>query len=166
MAAVAFVAIFTLAVPFPAIVLAAGLLGLALDRAPPGALEGRDRDARGCLPGGARADPRARRPPRPWRPRHRWWLPLLVVIAIRGQQDVLSQEAVDFSQAAMVTFGGPYGALAYVNQAAAAHFGWLLPGQMLDGLALAETTPGPLILILEFVGFVGFGGRVSGLASP
>jgi chromate transporter len=55
----------------------------------------------------------------------------------------------------MVTFGGAYAVLAYVNQAAVAQFGWLLPGQMLDGLGLAETTPGPLILVLEFVGFLG-----------
>jgi chromate transporter len=156
-AAAAFVAIFALAVPFPAIVLGAGLLGLALDRALPAALEG----AKATPPGASRGA-LAATPPRAGRRALRvlavglaaWWLPLLVVIAIRGRQDVLSQEAVYFSQAAMVTFGGAYAVLAYVNQAATGHLGWLLPGQMLDGLALAETTPGPLILVLEFVGFV------------
>ena len=152
-AAAAFVAIFALAVPFPAIVLGAGLLGLALERARPGALAGANAafaGARGGAP--AHAGRRAVRVLAVGLAA--WWLPLLLVIAIRGRQDVLSQEAVYFSQAAMVTFGGAYAVLAYVNQAAVGHFGWLLPGQMLDGLALAETTPGPLILVLEFVGFV------------
>ncbi len=165
-AAAAVVAIFALAVPFPAIVLGAGLLGLPLDRALPGALEG----AMATSAGASRAA-LAATPARAGRRAFRvlavglavWWLPLLVVIAIRGRQDVLSQEAVYFSQAAMVTFGGAYAVLAYVNQAAVGHFGWLLPGQMLDGLALAETTPGPLILVLEFVGFVAGWRNPSGL---
>ncbi len=156
-AAAAVVAIFALAVPFPAIVLGAGLLGLALERARPGALAGANAASAGARGGSLAAAPaHARR--RAVRVLAvglaAWWLPLLLVIAIRGRQDVLSQEAVYFSQAAMVTFGGAYAVLAYVNQAAVGHFGWLLPGQMLDGLALAETTPGPLILVLEFVGFV------------
>jgi chromate transporter len=156
-AAAAFVAIFALAVPFPAIVLGAGLLGLALERARPGALAGANA-ASASARGGALAAAPAHAGRRAVRVLAvglaAWWLPLLLVIAIRGRQDVLSQEAVYFSQAAMVTFGGAYAVLAYVNQAAVGHFGWLLPGQMLDGLALAETTPGPLILVLEFVGFV------------
>ncbi|MDQ4095657.1 MAG: chromate transporter, partial [Actinomycetota bacterium] len=75
--------------------------------------------------------------------------------AIRGTDDTLSQEAVFFSQAAMVTFGGAYAVLAYINQAAVQHFGWLEPGQMVTGLGLAESTPGPLIMVTEFVGFLG-----------
>jgi chromate transporter len=156
-AAAAFVAIFALAVPFPAIVLGAGLLGLALERARPGALENANASSTGAPEGGLAATPSnaGRRALRVLAfGLAAWWIPLLGVIAIRGWQDVLSQEAVYFSQAAMVTFGGAYAVLAYVNQAAVGHFGWLLPGQMLDGLALAETTPGPLILVLEFVGFV------------
>src|SRR5207247_1086984 len=157
-AAAAFVSIFALAVPFPAIVAGAGLLGLALERARPGALENANASSTGVAPAGALAVTPARAGRRALRVLAvglaAWWIPLLVVIAIRGRQDVLSQEAVYFSQAAMVTFGGAYAVLAYVNQAAVGHFGWLLPGQMLDGLALAETTPGPLILVLEFVGFV------------
>ncbi len=156
-AAAAFVAIFALAVPFPAIVLGAGLLGLALERARPGALEKANASSTGSPEGGHAATPSnaGRRALRVLAfGLAAWWIPLLGVIAIRGWQDVLTQEAVYFSQAAKVTFGGAYAVLAYVNQAAVGHFGWLLPGQMLDGLALAETTPGPLILVLEFVGFV------------
>src|SRR5256885_13950199 len=84
-----------------------------------------------------------------------WWLPLLAVIALTGPSSVWSKQAVFFSEAAMVTFGGAYAVLSYVAQQAVEVFGWLEPGQMVDGLGLAETTPGPLILVLEFVGFVG-----------
>jgi chromate transporter len=83
-----------------------------------------------------------------------WWGPLLAVILLRGGDDTLSKEAVFFSQAAMVTFGGAYAVLAYINQAAVQHFGWLEPGQMVTGLGLAESTPGPLIMVTEFVGFL------------
>jgi chromate transporter len=69
-----------------------------------------------------------------------------------------------FSRAALVTFGGAYAVLAYVNVAAVAQFAWLLPGQMVVGLGLAETTPGPLIMVLEFVGFVGAYRNPGGLA--
>nr|MBA3349854.1 chromate efflux transporter [Actinomycetota bacterium] len=84
-----------------------------------------------------------------------WWGPLLVVALVRGREDVLTQEAIFFSQAAMVTFGGAYAVLSYINQATVQHFGWLDPGQMVAGLGLAESTPGPLILLTEFVGFLG-----------
>jgi chromate transporter len=84
-----------------------------------------------------------------------WWVPLLLVIAWRGAGDTLSKEALFFSQAAMVTFGGAYAVLSYINQAAVEHFGWLAPGQMVTGLGLAESTPGPLIMVTEFVGFLG-----------
>jgi len=89
---------------------------------------------------------------------------LLVVVLWRGRADVLSEEALFFSRAAMVTFGGAYAVLTYVNQAAVSRFGWLLPGQMLDGLGLAESTPGPLILVLEFVGFLAAWRHPGGLA--
>jgi chromate transporter len=84
-----------------------------------------------------------------------WLLPLAGIAAWRGADDVLTRQGVFFSKAAMVTFGGAYAVLAYVNQAAVSDFGWLQPGEMLDGLGLAETTPGPLILVLEFVGYLG-----------
>jgi len=82
-----------------------------------------------------------------------WWGPLAAVIAWRGMADVVSQEAVFFSKASMVTFGGAYAVLPYISQAAVETYGWLEPREMLDGLALAETTPGPLIMVTQFVGF-------------
>ncbi|MFP5298316.1 MAG: chromate efflux transporter [Actinomycetota bacterium] len=81
-----------------------------------------------------------------------WWGPLLAMMA--WGESVFAREAVFFSQAAMVTFGGAYAVLSYLDQAAVTRFGWLQPGQMLTGLGLAETTPGPLILVTQFVGFV------------
>ncbi len=84
-----------------------------------------------------------------------WWLPVVATGALLGWDHVLFQQGLFFSQAAMVTFGGAYAVLPYVSQQAVEHYQWLQPGQMLDGLALAETTPGPLIMVLQFVGFVG-----------
>jgi chromate transporter len=83
-----------------------------------------------------------------------WWAPLALVIALRGTGDVLAREALFFSQVALVTFGGAYAVLAYIDRAAVAGFGWLAPGEMVTGLGLAETTPGPLIMVTEFVGFL------------
>jgi chromate transporter len=84
-----------------------------------------------------------------------WIVPLVAIAIIPGSPAVFRDEAVFFSQAAMVTFGGAYAVLAYINQAAVQQFGWLLPGQMVTGLGLAESTPGPLIMVTEFVGFMG-----------
>ncbi len=141
-----FVAIFVLAVPFPLIVLAAALLGLAW---PPRAA--------------------AERPPASasrvrvaWRGTLRtvatwtfvWAAPLFGIAAAFGREHILSQLAWFFSKLAMVTFGGAYAVLAYMSQDVVTHHGWLTAGQMLDGLGLAETTPGPLILVTEFVGFL------------
>jgi chromate transporter len=84
-----------------------------------------------------------------------WILPLVAISLAPATPNVLGQEAMLFSQAAMVTFGGAYAVLAYINQAAVQHYGWLLPGQMVTGLGLAESTPGPLIMVTEFVGFIG-----------
>ncbi len=81
-----------------------------------------------------------------------------------GWRSTLFQEGVFFSKAAVVTFGGAYAVLPYVAQQAVSHFGWLQPGQMLDGLGLAETTPGPLIMVVQFVGFVGAWQNPNGLA--
>ena len=84
-----------------------------------------------------------------------WWIPLLIVILLRGTDDTLSKEALFFSQTAMITFGGAYAVLSYINEQAVNHFGWLSPGQMVTGLGLAESTPGPLIMVTQFVGFLG-----------
>lgn len=84
-----------------------------------------------------------------------WWGPPLLLGVWLGFDHSLFQQAVFFSKAAMVTFGGAYAVLPYVSQQAVEHYAWLTPGQMLDGLGLAETTPGPLIMVLQFVGFLG-----------
>ena len=84
-----------------------------------------------------------------------WWLPVVILGAWLGWNHAVVREGVFFSQAAMVTFGGAYAVLPYVSQQAVEHYHWLNAGQMLDGLAFAETTPGPLIMVLQFVGFVG-----------
>jgi chromate transporter len=84
-----------------------------------------------------------------------WVAPLVAVALWRGSGDTLTDMAFFFSKAALVTFGGAYAVLAYINQAAVLRYGWLLPGQMVAGLGLAESTPGPLIMVTEFVGYVG-----------
>jgi chromate transporter len=84
-----------------------------------------------------------------------WFAPLAVLALVLGPRSVWVDEGVFFSKAAVVTFGGAYAVLAYVAQQAVDTFGWLVPGEMVDGLGLAETTPGPLIMVVEFVGFMG-----------
>ena len=84
-----------------------------------------------------------------------WWAPVLAFGAWLGFDHALVKQGLFFSKAAMVTFGGAYAVLPYVSQQAVEQYGWLTAGQMLDGLGLAETTPGPLIMVLQFVGFLG-----------
>jgi chromate transporter len=84
-----------------------------------------------------------------------WLVPVFALLLTVGPDNVFSQAAVFFSKMAVVTFGGAYAVLAYVAQAAVDTYGWLRPGEMLDGLGMAETTPGPLIMVLQFVGFMG-----------
>lgn len=84
-----------------------------------------------------------------------WWIPILLAGWWQGLEGTLFQQGVFFSKAALVTFGGAYAVLPYVAQQAVEHHHWLSAGQMMDGLGLAETTPGPLIMVLQFVGFVG-----------
>jgi chromate transporter len=83
-----------------------------------------------------------------------WFAPLAIVAAWLGANHVITREGVIFSQTAVVTFGGAYAVLAYIAQRAVEDLHWLKPGEMIDGLALAETTPGPLIMVLQFVGFL------------
>lgn len=145
--AAAFVAIFFLDLPFPLIILGAAALGLLFVRRPVQA------------PGvAAVADPA---PPGLWRSLRvaiafaaLWLLPIAVMYLALGPDHVFTELGLFFSHMAMVTFGGAYAVLAYVGQEAVGHYGWLFPGEMLDGLGLAETTPGPLILVLQFVGFL------------
>lgn len=92
-----------------------------------------------------------------------WFSPILLAGAVGGWNGTLAQLGWFFSKAAVVTFGGAYAVLPYVGQQAAEHYHWLTPGQMIDGLAFAETTPGPLIIVLEFVGFMAGWAKLSGL---
>ena len=145
-AAAAFVAIFFFNLPFPLVVIGAGIAGLLL----PVATAPDDITTDGRLPPVSFA--RTIRTILVWLVI--WLAPVAAILAIFGPTHVLSEIAVFFSKMAVVTFGGAYAVLAYVAQAAVGDFGWLQPGEMLDGLGLAETTPGPLILVLEFVGFM------------
>jgi chromate transporter len=165
LAAAAFVAIFFFAVPFPLIVLAAGVVGFLGGRAEhPAFLGAGGHGGRGTLADAdsalGEAMPDHARPDRAWSLKIGailavlWLLPLFALLAWLGPADVFSQIAVFFSKMAMVTFGGAYAVLAYVAQQAVEHYRWLLPGEMLDGLGMAETTPGPLIMVTQFVGFM------------
>lgn len=84
-----------------------------------------------------------------------WAFPIALCAWLLGAGSVWVDQGVFFSQTAVVTFGGAYAVLAYIGQRAVENYGWLLPGEMLDGLGLAETTPGPLIMVVQFVGFLG-----------
>ncbi|HEY7875269.1 MAG TPA: chromate efflux transporter [Actinomycetota bacterium] len=161
-AAGAFVAIFVVKVPFPIIIAVAAVIGFVVGRARPD-LFGSEPQRGDDQPDALIADHHDAQDRRsPLRTLGvlalglaLWWGPLAIVMLVRGTDDTLSKEAVFFSQAAMVTFGGAYSVLSYINQAAVQHFGWLDPGQMVTGLGLAESTPGPLIMVTEFVGFLG-----------
>lgn len=161
-AAAAFVAIFFLDAPFPLIILAAGTVGFLGGRAnlPQFRTGGHGQEAQetGHVLGDDRPAHAAPDPGRSVRIAATWltlWLvPVLALLLILGRDDVFSQIAVFFSKMAMVTFGGAYAVLAYVAQQAVETYGWLQPGEMLDGLGMAETTPGPLIMVLQFVGFM------------
>lgn len=84
-----------------------------------------------------------------------WFVPVLLILLFLGQDNIFFSEAIFFSKTAVVTFGGAYAVLAYITQKAVETYGWLRPGEMLDGLGMAETTPGPLIQVVQFVGFMG-----------
>jgi chromate transporter len=156
-AAAAFIAIFFFEVPFPLIILGAGLLGAAYFGASP-----RERNAGHAEAGTGAADlPGDHAVPSALRSIGTgalwlglWLAPVVVLHLALGAEHVMSALARFFSFLAVVTFGGAYAVLAYMAQAAVETYGWLSPHEMLDGLGLAETTPGPLILVTEFVGFV------------
>ena len=154
----AFVAIFLFKLPFPLIIVAAALAGVLLTRSQVAVEMQEDED--GVMPGWTR--PSVRRFASTlavWL--GIWFAPLAAIWLARGR-NVFVDEALFFSKMASVTFGGAYAVLSYVAQQAVDIYGWLKPDEMLTGLGLAETTPGPLILVLVFVGFLG-GARLSGL---
>lgn len=169
-AAAAFAALFFFAIPFPFVVLAAAAIGFIADRlgyamggsAPHGKHED---DLLGeAIP--SHAEPsfaRAIAVVSVWLPL--WLGPVVVLLAILGRDNVFTQLGVFFSEVAVVSFGGAYAVLAYVAQQAVYAYRWLQPGEMLAGLGMAETTPGPLIMVVQYVGFLA-GYRAPGALSP
>jgi chromate transporter len=164
-AAAAFVAIFFFDVPFPIIILVAGLVGWVGGRTGSALFQdgghgnGREGVADAdsllgeTLPEHARVSViGALRAASVWLAL--WLVPVIAVLAIFGVGSTFGQIAIFFSEMAVVTFGGAYAVLAYVAQQAVEHYQWLRPGEMLDGLGMAETTPGPLIMVTQFVGFM------------
>jgi len=166
-AVASFVAIFALNMPFPAIVIGAALIGYMGGRIVPDRFEvGGSHGKASKSFGMALIDDHT---PTPEHARFRWsglvkvaviggllWLlPMALLTASYGWGHTLTQMGWFFTKAALLTFGGAYAVLPYVYQGAVGHYGWLTPTQMIDGLALGETTPGPLIMVVAFVGFVG-----------
>jgi chromate transporter len=166
-AAASFVAIFALNVPFPAIVAAAALIGYVGGRVAPERF--RAGGAHGAATksfGAALIDDNT---PTPAHARFKparlvmligigavlWATPMVLLYTLQGWAGTLTQMGWFFTKAALLTFGGAYAVLPYVYQGAVSHYGWLTPTQMIDGLALGETTPGPLIMVVAFVAFVG-----------
>lgn len=165
-AAASFTAIFVFNVPFPLIVLGAAIIGYFGGRLAPERFRTGGHSATKKSFGPAFIDDDT--PP----PEHArfssfkllrlllvgaalWVLPMGILTALFGWEGTLTQMAWFFTKAALLTFGGAYAVLPYVYQGAVGHYGWLTPTQMIDGLALGETTPGPLIMVVAFVGFVG-----------
>ncbi len=153
-AAAAFLGNAVLGVPFPLLVLGAALTGFLVGRVRPGLV-------------GVGVNAPAVEPASGLEPASRqravvvvtvgvalWMLPIALLVLWRGSASVFVREALFFARAAMVTFGGAYAVLGYIRDVAVEHYAWLSAGEMLDGLGLAETTPGPLIMVTQFVGFL------------
>jgi chromate transporter len=171
---ISFIAIWALKLPFPLVVLAAMLTGAVLARVAPASLGGHGTVAHSVREVAVMDDDTPT-------PSHAlfsssrlfkvllagaalWLLPMAALFSIYGWSGTLTQMGWFFTKAALLTFGGAYAVLPYVNQAAVGHYEWLTTAQMMDGLALGETTPGPLIMVVAFVGFVG--GWVKEVAGP
>ena len=177
-AASAFVAIFVFDAPFPLIIAMAALVGFLGGRFDPGRFlvikahetpdDEKDSSTDAVLEAGgsARIQPTwhgALRTALTWG--SIWAAPIIVLLLLVGPDHVFTELAVFFSKLAVVTFGGAYAVLAYMAQEAVQTYGWLAPGEILDGLGMAETTPGPLIQVVQFVGFLG-GYRDAGMMGP
>ena len=162
-AAVSFVAIAFGRVPFPYIVVAAALAGWLIGRQKPtwfplgshgggGSTDGRPAllsDDEAITPDATRSAMRAAIVCAAI-----WLLPVAAIVIVLGAENVFAQEAILFSKSALVTFGGAYAVLGYITQEAVNRYGWITPADMITGLGLAETTPGPLIMVVQFVGFL------------
>jgi chromate transporter len=166
LAAAAFVGIFFFSVPFPVIVFGAALIGFGGAWAGIAAFQLKSGHGSGKQDGGVAESLLGDELPEHAQPTvvrslqvsavwlALWLIPVVLLLVTSGTGNVFSQIAIFFSKMAMVTFGGAYAVLAYVAQQAVENYGWLKPGEMLDGLGMAETTPGPLIMVLQFVGFM------------
>ena len=165
LAGLAFIGIFFLSVPFPLIVLAAGVIGFVGARAGSSSFQVGEHGAGGKADGAGEGLLGAELPEhaRPTAGRalrvsaiwlSLWLVPVLAIVGALGINHTFSEIGGFFSKMAVVTFGGAYAVLAYMAQQAVEHYGWLRPGEMLDGLGMAETTPGPLIMVVQFVGFL------------
>jgi chromate transporter len=171
-AAASFVGIFVFDVPFPLIILAAGLIGYAGYELAPEVFASTGH-ARTGAPEGPYLQLQEPTAERGWRPTLKvvslwgaiWAAPVGLAALALGPKTVMLSISAFFSKMAVVTFGGAYAVLAYVAQQAVEKYGWLQPGEMMDGLAMAETTPGPLILVLTYVGFLA-SYRAPGVLSP
>lgn len=171
-AAAAFVAIFFFHVPFPLVILTAGVVGLVGNRWRPdwfpvlqahGKKADNDNDIEHYIEPGEQVSPAILAVQPTWSRTLLvlllwiaiWWLPIGLVAIVFGGNSVYVTQGVFFSKAALVTFGGAYSVLTYIAQEAVEKYKWLTAPQMLDGLGLAETTPGPLIMVVQFVAFLG-----------
>ena len=162
LAVASFLALALFAVPFPLVILAAGVLGWFVGRRSPGLLSAKGHaGSEGTAP--LISDEELHHVP-PSRRRSAlvlvlgllvWFAPVAAVAVLVSSTSVFTDQALFFSGAAIVTFGGAYAVLSYVAQQAVQVYGWLAPGEMVRGLALAETTPGPLIMVVQFVAFLG-----------
>jgi chromate transporter len=159
LAAVSFLAIYLFAIPFPLIILAAALIGF---------IGGQLSPKRFCIvKGHGDGEVDGGNPPMSWSAMARraivvlaigltlWAAPLAAARYFAGEESALYRAGIFFSKAAVVTFGGAYSVLAYIAQQAVENYQWLSPREMADGLGFAETTPGPLIMVVQFVGFMG-----------
>ncbi|MGA8847091.1 MAG: chromate efflux transporter [Nocardioides sp.] len=164
LAGAAFLALWVFDVPFPVVVALAAAVGWALGRWAPHIMTTplkRSSVEDGPPPLIPDDAPHTERP----RPAHAvkvlalgllaWAIPVGTVVALLGRASIFADQALFFTGAALVTFGGAYAVLAYVAQKAVEVYGWLAPGEMVTGLALAETTPGPLVMVVQFVAFIG-----------
>lgn len=171
LAALSFIGIYFLHMPFPAIVLSAGAVGFFGSYIAPSFFRMKTGDAHDAgivlndeVLARDRAEPTLL---------HSlkvltvclalWFLPLVLIGFWRGWNDILVDIGLLFSKATVVTFGGAYAVLAYISQQAVGHYNWLTPEQMIDGLGLAETTPGPLIMVGQFIGYLAAYANTQGL---
>jgi len=162
LAGAAFVGIYFFNVPFPIIVLSAGVIGYFAGTRAPGLFPSPSNNSAAPAPATTVSEKAAENHSLGWRRFVKvlvvflvlWSLPIVLLGFWRGWNDTFIDIGILFSKAAVVTFGGAYAVLGYISQQAVSHYHWIMPEQMMDGLGLAETTPGPLIMVNQFVGYL------------